>query len=48
MSNGRFGIHGGQDNPETPMNAVIELGEAYNPYKKDTEFKRERTTLLNT
>ena len=33
MSNakGRFGIHGGQYIPETLMNAVIELEEAYNP-----------------
>ena len=28
MSNGRFGIHGGQYIPETLMNAVIELEEA--------------------
>ena len=27
--NGRFGIHGGQYIPETLMNAVIELEEAY-------------------
>ena len=27
---GRFGIHGGQYTPETLMNAVIELEEAYN------------------
>lgn len=31
--NGRFGIHGGQYIPETLMNAVIELEEAYNNYK---------------
>ena len=31
--NGRFGIHGGQYIPETLMNAVIELEEAYNHYK---------------
>ena len=31
--NGRFGIHGGQYIPETLMNAVIELEEAYNYYK---------------
>ena len=29
MSKGRFGIHGGQYIPETLMNAVIELEEAY-------------------
>jgi tryptophan synthase beta subunit len=33
--NGRFGIHGGQYIPETLMNAVIELEEAYNNYKND-------------
>ena len=27
---GRFGIHGGQYIPETLMNAVIELENAYN------------------
>lgn len=46
-SNGRFGIHGGQYIPETLMNAVIELEEAYNHYKNDTEFQRELTELLN-
>ena len=30
--NGRFGIHGGQYIPETLMNAVIELEEAYNHF----------------
>ena len=34
MSKGRFGIHGGQYIPETLMNAVIELEEAYNHFKK--------------
>ncbi|MDD5966582.1 MAG: tryptophan synthase subunit beta [Blautia sp.] len=47
MSNGRFGIHGGQYIPETLMNAVIELEEAYNHYKDDPDFNRELTTLLN-
>jgi tryptophan synthase beta chain len=28
-SRGRFGIHGGQYIPETLMNAVIELDDAY-------------------
>lgn len=45
--NGRFGIHGGQYIPETLMNAVIELEEAYNNYKNDPEFNRELTELLN-
>ena len=47
MSKGRFGIHGGQYIPETPMNAVIELEEAYSHYKDDPEFNRELTELLN-
>ena len=47
MSNGRFGIHGGQYIPETLMNAVIELEEAYNHYKDDPDFNRELTTFLN-
>ena len=34
MSNGRFGIHGGQYIPETLMNAVIELEEAYELLQK--------------
>ncbi len=44
---GRFGIHGGQYIPETLMNAVIELEKAYEHYKKDPEFNRELTELLN-
>ena len=32
-SRGRFGAYGGQYIPETLMNAVIELEEAYNHYK---------------
>lgn len=47
MTNGRFGIHGGQYMPETLMNAVIELEEAYNRYKDDPQFNRELTGLLN-
>ena len=47
MSKGRFGVHGGQYIPETLMNAVIELEEAYNHYKNDPEFNRELTELLN-
>ena len=47
MSKGRFGIHGGQYIPETLMNAVIELEEAYLRYKDDPDFNRELTELLN-
>ncbi len=44
---GRFGIHGGQYIPETLMNAVNELEEAYNHYKNDPQFQKELTELLN-
>ena len=44
---GRFGIHGGQYIPETLMNAVIELEEAYNHYKNDPEFNRELDALFH-
>ena len=44
---GRFGIHGGQYIPETLMNAVIELEQAYDRYKNDPEFNRELTELLD-
>ncbi|MBQ3388127.1 MAG: tryptophan synthase subunit beta [Thermoguttaceae bacterium] len=47
MNNGRFGIHGGQYIPETLMNAVIELEQAYNRYKDDPAFNRDLTGLLN-
>ncbi len=47
MSKGRFGIHGGQYIPETLMNAVTELEEAYNYYKDDKGFNEELTKMLN-
>ena len=47
QSKGRFGVHGGQYIPETLMNAVIELEEAYNHYKNDPQFNQELTTLFN-
>lgn len=47
MSNGHFGIHGGQYIPETLMNAVIELEEAYNHYKNDPGFQEELAELLS-
>lgn len=46
-SKGRFGIHGGQYIPETLMNAIIELEEAYEHYKNDADFNKELTELLN-
>ena len=42
---GRFGIYGGQYIPETLMNAVTELEEAYNYYKNDREFQAELQEL---
>lgn len=47
QSKGRFGEHGGQYIPETLMNAVIELEQAYNFYKEDAGFQEELTTLFN-
>ena len=47
MSKGRFGVHGGQYIPETLMNAVLELEEAYNHYKVDPQFQEELSELLN-
>ena len=47
MTDGRFGVHGGQYIPETLMNAVLELEEAYLKYKDDPEFNKELEELLN-
>jgi len=38
---GRYGIYGGQYVPETVMNAVSELEEAYEKYRNDPEFIAE-------
>lgn len=46
MSKGRFGVHGGQYIPETLMNAVIELEEAYARWKDDPGFVSELEGLL--
>ena len=46
MSKGKFGIYGGQYIPETLMNAVIELEEAYNHFKSDPGFIAELDALL--
>ncbi|HQA07793.1 MAG TPA: tryptophan synthase subunit beta [Syntrophomonadaceae bacterium] len=47
MTRGRFGIHGGQYIPETLMNAVVDLEQAYNRYKDDPQFKGELQELLS-
>lgn len=46
MKKGRFLEYGGQYIPETLMNAVQEVEEAYEYYKKDPEFNRELEQLL--
>ena len=45
--NGKFGPFGGQYVPETLMNAVHEVEEAYEKYSKDPQFQAELTDLLN-
>lgn len=46
MSEGRFGIHGGQYIPETLMSEIIHLEEQYEFFKKDPAFQRELDDLL--
>jgi tryptophan synthase, beta chain (EC 4.2.1.20) len=46
MKKGRFGSYGGQYIPETLMNAVQELEEAYEFYKNDPDFQNELAGLL--
>ncbi len=48
MKKGRFGIFGGQYVPETLMNEIHDLTEAYERYKEDSEFQKELGILLNT
>ena len=45
MSKGRYGEFGGQYVPETLMNAVNELEQAYNHYSKDPQFIKELKDL---
>ena len=46
MENGRFGDFGGQYIPETLMNTIHELEEAYAHYKNDPAFQAELNDLL--
>ena len=46
MEKGRYGVHGGQYIPETQMNEIIHLEEAYEHYKNDKEFNEELNFLL--
>ena len=47
MTKGRYGIHGGQYLPETLMNAVLELEQAYEKYKNDPTFLSELQALYS-
>ncbi len=46
MTKGRYGIFGGQYIPETLMNEVIQLENAYEKYKNDENFNKELNFLL--
>ena len=46
MDKGRFGSYGGQYIPETLMNIIIELENAYNFYQHDEAFNAELDELL--
>ena len=45
MSKGRYGKHGGQYIPETLMNEIHKLEDAYEHFKNDAEFVKELDTL---
>ena len=46
MAKGRYGDFGGQYIPETLMNEIHRLEEAYEFYKHDKQFNDELNTLL--
>ena len=46
MAKGRYGDFGGQYIPETLMNEIHKLEEAYEFYKHDKQFNDELNTLL--
>ena len=46
MQVGRYGRFGGQYIPETLMNEIHKLEEAYEFYKNDKDFNDELNTLL--
>ncbi|MBO6015590.1 MAG: tryptophan synthase subunit beta [Lachnospiraceae bacterium] len=46
MSNGRYGIHGGQYIPETLMNEINHLENQYEHFKNDPEFQEELNKLM--
>ncbi len=47
MTTGRYGVHGGQYIPETLMNELHALEEAYAHYSADAAFQAELNELLN-
>lgn len=47
METGRYGIHGGQYIPETLMNEIHRIENAYEYYKNNQEFQDELQDLLN-
>jgi len=47
MKEGRFGDFGGRYIPETLMNTLYELENAYNHYRNDPAFQKELNDLLN-
>jgi len=47
METGNFGEFGGRYIPETLMDALYELNDAYNRYKNDPAFQAELADLLN-
>ncbi|BBF42640.1 tryptophan synthase beta chain [Lachnospiraceae bacterium KM106-2] len=46
MNNGRYGDYGGQYVPETLMNELHQIENAYEFYKKDPDFREELQQLL--
>ncbi|MCR8842953.1 tryptophan synthase subunit beta [Paenibacillus sp. SC116] len=47
-ANGRYGQFGGKYVPETLMNALIELEQAYETYRQDEQFQTEYKQLLQS
>ncbi|MDR1079226.1 MAG: tryptophan synthase subunit beta, partial [Propionibacteriaceae bacterium] len=46
MNQGRYGPYGGQYIPETLMNELIGLNQAYQRYRQDPAFQAELAQLL--
>lgn len=47
IKKGRFGVHGGQYVPETLMNELLKLEQAYAQAMEDADFRRELNGLLS-